>query len=447
MATKTQYYSSIIQYQSRPSFKTKSILTFLLITLAFPFGKAATFDVRNNCGFTVWAAAIPGGGLQLDPGQTWSFNVNASTARGRIWARTGCNFNEAGRGTCETGDCDGVIQCTAYGQPPNTLADYALNQYNNLDFFGISLVDGFNVPMEFSATSNDCTRGIGCAADINGQCPNVLRAPGGCNNPCTVFKTDQYCCNSGSCGPTAYSRFFKDRCPDAFSYPDDDQTSTFSCPGGTDYKVVFCPSKAIAQMHIQNNCSFTVWAAAKPGGGRQLNKGETWTLNVKYQGRIWGRTNCDFDENGRGKCDGGDCDGLLQCQTGPRAPCTLAEYSIGQNNVDNLDISLVDGFNVPIGISPTNTSSKSKNCRPIKCAADVNEPCPMELRDPGGCNNPCTVFRNDQFCCRSNICEPTNYSKFFKHLCPDAYSYPLDDATTVISCLTGTSGYNIMFCP
>ncbi|KAF3451223.1 hypothetical protein FNV43_RR07316 [Rhamnella rubrinervis] len=351
--------------------------------------RAATFDVRNNCGFTVWAAAIPGGGLQLDPGQTWSFNVNASTARGRIWARTGCNFNEAGRGTCETGDCDGVIQCTAYGQPPNTLADYALNQYNNLDFFGISLVDGFNVPMEFSATSNDCTRGS--------DAPLI--------------------------------------------------STHFSCPGGTDYKVVFCPSKAIAQMHIQNNCSFTVWAAAKPGGGRQLNKGETWTLNVKYQGRIWGRTNCDFDENGRGKCDGGDCDGLLQCQTGPRAPCTLAEYSIGQNNVDNLDISLVDGFNVPIGISPTNTSSKSKNCRPIKCAADVNEPCPMELRDPGGCNNPCTVFRNDQFCCRSNICEPTNYSKFFKHLCPDAYSYPLDDATTVISCLTGTSGYNIMFCP
>ncbi|KAD0838884.1 hypothetical protein FH972_027283 [Carpinus fangiana] len=72
-------------------------------------------------------------------------------------------------------------------------------------------------------------------------CPNELKAPGDCNNPCTVFKTDQYCCNSGSCEPIDFSKFFKDRCPDAYSYPKDDQTSTFTCPGGTNYKVVFCP--------------------------------------------------------------------------------------------------------------------------------------------------------------------------------------------------------------
>jgi len=151
-----------------------------------------------------------------------------------------CNFNGAGRGTCETGDCNGLLQCQAFGKPPNTLAEYALNQFNNLDFFDISLVDGFNVPMDFSPVSGNC-RGIRCAADINGQCPNPLRASGGCNNPCTVFKTDQYCCNSGNCSPTDYSRFFKQRCPDAYSYPKDDQTSTFTCPGGTNYRVVFCP--------------------------------------------------------------------------------------------------------------------------------------------------------------------------------------------------------------
>jgi hypothetical protein len=110
-----------------------------------------------------------------------------------------------------------------------------------LDFIDISLVDGFNVPMDFSPTSGGCTRGIRCTADINGQCPAELRAPGGCNNPCTVFKTDEYCCNSGNCGPTNFSRFFKERCPDAYSYPKDDPTSTFTCPGGTNYKVVFCP--------------------------------------------------------------------------------------------------------------------------------------------------------------------------------------------------------------
>ncbi|KAL3743095.1 hypothetical protein ACJRO7_018401 [Eucalyptus globulus] len=97
--------------------------------------------------------------------------------------------------------------------------------------------------MDFSPTSNGCNRGIECTADINGQCPAQLKAPGGCNNPCTVFKIDQYCCNSGSCEPTNFSKFFKDRCPNAYSYPMDDPASTFTCPGGTDYRVMFCPHK------------------------------------------------------------------------------------------------------------------------------------------------------------------------------------------------------------
>nr|ACH54108.1 osmotin isoform precursor [Piper colubrinum] len=162
-----------------------------LLSLISTSAHAANFLIRNNCPYTVWAA--------------------------------------------------GVLQCTAYGAPPNTLAEYAHNQFSNLDFFDISLVDGFNVPMDFSPVSSGCRGPRACTADINGQCPNVLRAPGGCNNPCTVFKTDQYCCNSGSCSPTDYSRFFKTRCPDAYSYPKDDPTSTFTCPGGTNYRVVFCP--------------------------------------------------------------------------------------------------------------------------------------------------------------------------------------------------------------
>ncbi|KAK8608246.1 hypothetical protein V6N13_023673 [Hibiscus sabdariffa] len=185
--------------------RSLSLFSFPFIALCFTVANAATFNIRNNCPYTVWAAAVPGGGRQLGRGGTWNLN------------------------------------CQAYGAPPNTLAEFALNQYNNLDFFDISLVDGFNVPMEFSPTSGSCSRGIRCVADIIGQCPNELKAPGGCNNPCTVYKTDQYCCNSGSCSATDFSRFFKKRCPDAYSYPKDDQTSTFTCPGGTNYRVVFCP--------------------------------------------------------------------------------------------------------------------------------------------------------------------------------------------------------------
>ncbi|KAL5975753.1 hypothetical protein ACLOJK_020080 [Asimina triloba] len=221
-----------------------SLLPLLIMITWAGCVHGATFDIRNECPFTVWAAAVPGGGRQLDRGQTWSINVPPRTAGARIWGRTGCNFDGSGRGHCQTGDCGGVLQCRAYGVPPNTLAEYALTQFANLDFFDISLVDGFNLPMDFSPTSGNCKK-IRCTERINQQCPNALRVAGGCNNPCTTFKTDEYCCNSGHCGPTAYSRFFKDRCPDAYSYPKDDPTSTFTCPTGVNYRVVFCPGGAV----------------------------------------------------------------------------------------------------------------------------------------------------------------------------------------------------------
>ncbi|KAB2622686.1 hypothetical protein D8674_024868 [Pyrus ussuriensis x Pyrus communis] len=94
----------------------KSLLLFSILCaiLFFASANAARFDIQNNCPYTVWAAAVPGGGRQLDGGQSWAIDVT----------------------------------------------EYALNQYNNLDFFDISLVDGFNVPMDFSPTSGGCTKGI-----------------------------------------------------------------------------------------------------------------------------------------------------------------------------------------------------------------------------------------------------------------------------------------------
>ncbi|XP_065024999.1 protein P21-like [Musa acuminata AAA Group] len=220
---------------------SSTILSFLLFALLLALSRANTFEIVNGCPFTVWAAAVPGGGRQLDQGQTWVLDINSGTTGGRIWARTGCSFDGSGSGSCQTGDCGGVLDCMVSGSPPNTLAEFALDQVNNTDCFDISLVDGFNVPMEFSPITGNC-RAIRCTADVKGRCPAALRTPGGCYNPCTVFETDEYCCNSGSCGPTTYSKIFKSFCPDAYSYPKDDATSTFTCPGDSDYKVIFCPS-------------------------------------------------------------------------------------------------------------------------------------------------------------------------------------------------------------
>ncbi|CAJ1937484.1 unnamed protein product [Sphenostylis stenocarpa] len=123
---------------------TCTMTLFFLIALCFISAHAARFDITNRCSYPLWAAAVPGGGSMLNSGQSWALDVAAGTKGARIWARTGCSFHGSGHGGCQTGDCGGVLECTAYGAPPNTLAEYGLNQYNNLDFFDISLVDGFN---------------------------------------------------------------------------------------------------------------------------------------------------------------------------------------------------------------------------------------------------------------------------------------------------------------
>ena len=137
--------------------------------------------------------------------------------------------------------CGGLFQCQGGGSgaaPPHTLAEFSLDQFGNLDFYDISLVDGFNVPMVFNSTSPECSS-IDCTGDLNGNCPTELKAPGGCNNPCAVFKTKGYCCTAGAdCKATNYSMFLKVGCPGAYTIPYYDATSAYSCPGGSNYNVL-----------------------------------------------------------------------------------------------------------------------------------------------------------------------------------------------------------------
>lgn len=75
---------------------------------------------------------------------------------GRIWARTGCNFNQNGQGHCETGDCGDRLQCNgAGGVPPATLAEVTLRGSGGQDYYDVSLVDGFNVPVQVKGTRRD----------------------------------------------------------------------------------------------------------------------------------------------------------------------------------------------------------------------------------------------------------------------------------------------------
>ncbi|KAF7056533.1 hypothetical protein CFC21_063932 [Triticum aestivum] len=118
-----------------------------------------------------------------------------------------------------------------------------------------------------------------------------------------------------------------------------------------------------ATFTVMNFCPFVVYPAAIPVGwgaeiGTGLGIGQAWNLAVPAGAssvRIWARTNCTFDPaTGRGSCGTSDCDGALRCDDYRKPPVTQAEFTLGSSGSApdsyNYSISLVDGFNVPMGI-------------------------------------------------------------------------------------------------
>ncbi|XP_010539098.1 PREDICTED: thaumatin-like protein 1b [Tarenaya hassleriana] len=233
----------------------------LLLLLFFKGNFGTTITVINRCDYTVWPGILSNAGS--DGLGTTGFELSSDDSRsfqappnwsGRFWARTGCNFDPGtGQGACLTGDCgSNRLECNGAGaSPPATLAEFTIGSGDptRQDFYDVSLVDGYNVPMivEPSAGSGTCLS-TGCVTDLNRKCPSELRVGSGvaCKSACEAFGSPEYCCSGeyGSpetCKPTMYSEIFKSACPRSYSYAYDDATSTFTC-SGADYTITFCPS-------------------------------------------------------------------------------------------------------------------------------------------------------------------------------------------------------------
>ncbi|XP_052168830.1 thaumatin-like protein 1 [Oryza glaberrima] len=237
------------------------IMSVFFVILSFFQGLVmvggVTFTFTNRCGGTVWpgvlsnsgSSALGTTGFALGAGETRSLAAPAGWS-GRFWARTGCTFDDDGKGTCATGDCDsGEVECRGAGAaPPATLVEFTLGSGGGggKDYYDVSLVDGYNLPMVVEAAAAGCPA-TGCVVDLNQRCPAELKAGHGqaCRSACEAFGTPEYCCsgdhgNPDTCHPSVYSQMFKSACPRSYSYAYDDATSTFTCTG-TDYSITFCP--------------------------------------------------------------------------------------------------------------------------------------------------------------------------------------------------------------
>ncbi|KAA1473933.1 thaumatin-like protein [Dentipellis sp. KUC8613] len=237
---------------------------------------ARTFTVRNNCAYTVWYAAIftdlnvgsatPNypTGWEAAPHTSVSFSVPNNWRAGRIWGRRDCNFNgNPGPNSCVTGGCNGGLRCdprTGTGVPPVTLAEFTLSSGGPPDFYDVSVVDGFNIPLRISPTAGCPT--AECPVDLNPSCPGQIAGPRdssgrveGCRSACQAGLAPDpgnspNCCTGSHSTPATcpasgvqYYSYFKGRCPRSYVYAYDESSGTalWTCNRQADYTVTFCP--------------------------------------------------------------------------------------------------------------------------------------------------------------------------------------------------------------
>ncbi|KHN09083.1 Pathogenesis-related protein 5 [Glycine soja] len=260
------------------------------LTLAFPFlltlhllasGVLATttFTLVNKCDYTVWPGILSNAGIATLP-------------------TTGFVLQTAESKTTPPENSPAL-------PAPATLAEFTLDGAGGLNFFDVSLVDGYNVPMLVApqgGSGDNCTS-TGCAGDLNGACPSELRVTSedgkqsvACKSACEAFGSPQYCCSGAygspnTCKPSPYSQIFKNACPRAYSYAYDDKTSTFTCASAAAYTITFCPSPnsnpSQKSWQGQNPKSDSSGSASSSSGSPQINNGTIVYIGSMDPSELW----------------------------------------------------------------------------------------------------------------------------------------------------------------
>ena len=219
-------------------------------------------------------------------------------------------------------------------------------------------------------------------------------------------------------------------------------------------------------LSVHNKCLFPIWPATAPNtgypviadGGFYLPSGKIQRIYapLTWSGRIWARTGCKFKSNWKPACETGDCKGRLACNgLIGKPPVTLVQIALhgNQSKLSFYDVSLVDGYNIPVSVTISQTPEQ---CTIRGCLQSVNDVCPQELQVLNkkgavvACKSACLAFDKDIFCCRNAYgtpekCKPSVYSKIFKDACPCYYSYAFDTPPPLVNC--ASEEYVITFCP
>ncbi|KAI8878419.1 Osmotin, thaumatin-like protein [Backusella circina FSU 941] len=199
---------------------------------------SVVITVKNSCSSSIQVNQLTndeayGSSTMVAAGSSTKISVSSKWG-GRIWARQGCS----GSSDCQSGS-------------PASLAEFLLNGGYNMDYYDISFVDGFNLPMTIAPNGGSgsgylcgtpkCTTLPSCPSGLEDKDSNGKVI--GCKSPCTAYGTSEYCCTDserGSCGSSSYASAVQSACPEVYSYAFDDNTSMFSCSPTNGYTVTFC---------------------------------------------------------------------------------------------------------------------------------------------------------------------------------------------------------------
>ncbi|KAI8333039.1 thaumatin [Chlamydoabsidia padenii] len=189
---------------------------------------------------------------------------------------------------------------------------------------------------------------------------------------------------------------------------------------------------------VHNQCNYDLMVTKLTNGhsygtSDPVSQGssKTYPLPEDWQGRFFGRRGGSASD-----------------------PASLAEFTFrgSGGTIDFYDISFVDGFNLPIKISPINGSG-NHGCGSPTCSTLPKCPDDMKITDNGkfiGCQSACSKYGSSEYCCTDahnspEKCTGNSYSKVVKGDCPDAYLFAYDDQTSTFACVA--QGYNVIFCP
>ncbi len=394
-------------------------------TTAAPGGRYCFWALGTNSGIVVPQEIAEGGDTTVSVNNTPQDAGGAVIKwSGNIWGAKGCK-TVGDRLVCDSLNC-GTLGCTTFRAPSGvrTQAEFTL-QSSAQDYYDISAIAGFTIPMSMEPTSGQSLATYSGAAT----------KPGNSGQP-SVDGASYWCKNAGDTS---------------------DQGVLSACTWSADISSVTAPTPGTA-----TNVQITL-----------INPAHVTTTG-------WSGTPCTTDADCAGNADGGTC-GMWQSVDltgfGPMNP-------VNQYCGEPIGMITPDGYCAYVG---TNTPTASTVPVPWQCAktpangidtysnlyqcAGGYNKSGYQIDNVGdttvcGCEN--WKFGTDplpvgQLPCQANDTVWQDNARWgaeaVKRACPTAYSYPFDDETSTFTCQTpagkpgpgkmkaNATSYTITFCP